>query len=219
MFLGKGIMNQHVRGQYAVSVYAGRKASKFICFDVDDGKEDTVRTIIALLCRFGIGEAYIQVSTSGNKGYHVEVFFDQLVFTADLLRLYNWIITEGGLNPQKVEFRPTHVQSIKLPLSINSKTGRKCWYLDKRTLDPIEDEKYILAIGQYPTEGLHALLQGIPVNDISTTQTKANTKPFSELIDVAASDYRLTQPGTRHNTMLALAITCHKNGMASEEIS
>lgn len=147
--LTRRVVYKHVCQSAAISIYAGSLTSKFICLDIDDGSKNTVKTAMARMEVFGIPLDMIHVSTSGGKGFHVEVFFDALVSTATLRRFYDWIVETGSLHPEKVEFRPTHKQSIKLPLSVHGKTGRICWYFDRDTLEPVEDMAYILGIKQF----------------------------------------------------------------------
>ncbi len=127
------MLTNHLRHKYAVAIYSGESASKFLCFDVDDGSADTVHTIIDRLVAFGIPQDKIYVSFSGGKGYHVELFFDRLVYTSQLYALYGMVIEQVKLNPRKVEFRPTYGNAIKLPLSIHGKTGNVCWFVEPET--------------------------------------------------------------------------------------
>lgn len=127
------VLCAHLNQRFAVGVYAGPLSSKFVCFDVDLADEDVVHRLIDGIEEFGFPRDRIYVSSSGGKGFHVEIFFSQLMYTKVLLCFYHSVIQRLGLDPKKVEFRPTHGQSIKLPLSVHHKTGNVCWYLDRET--------------------------------------------------------------------------------------
>ena len=127
------VLFNHLRRKYAIAIFAGPRASRFICFDVDDGSADTVRAIIHGLTALGFPKDRIHVSLSGGKGYHVEMFFDRLVYTNRLFTLYSMVIRQAHLDPRKVEFRPLPGNAIKLPLSIHGKTGNVCWFVDPKT--------------------------------------------------------------------------------------
>ena len=106
----------------------------------------------------GLPRDKIYVSFSGRKGYHVEVFFDRIVDGNTLFNLYCHVIRNGGLDPDKVEFRPTPSMAIKLPLSVHGSTGNICWFVDRETFNFIEDEEYILSIEQVRVDDAqHAL--------------------------------------------------------------
>ena len=99
------MLTNHLRHKYAVAIYSGESASKFLCFDVDDGSADTVHTIIDRLVAFGIPQDKIYVSFSGGKGYHVELFFDRLVYTSQLYALYGMVIEQVILDREALNKR------------------------------------------------------------------------------------------------------------------
>lgn len=94
--LTDGVIRKHLEHAYAVGIFAGEWGSKFICFDVDDGDRNTVKKIMDVLCALGFPKNRIYVSYSGGKGYHVELFFEGIVSTELLKRLYTHVVTEGG---------------------------------------------------------------------------------------------------------------------------
>lgn len=204
----------HLSRKYTVHVFCGT-GSKFVCFDVDRNDWQLVQKVIDAIADFGVPRDYVYVSTSGNKGYHVEVFFDQMVYVTDLYGFY--CRTAGTF--EGVEFRPTNRQSIKLPLSKHSKTGNICWYLDRDTGNPILSADYLFEIQQFSREeftellahchaelppresSLRELLQ-CDVSKTAVDYAKGEDIQFSVLPDWAPM---LTAPGTRHNTMVRIA--------------
>ena len=94
----------------------------------------------------------IYASLSGRKGYHVDLFFDPFVYNDVAKNIYDLVIWTAKLDPSKIEFRPTNTQAIKLPLGIHATTGRRCWYLDPVSLEPIEDIEYIYNIEKIPAD-------------------------------------------------------------------
>lgn len=150
-------ISSHLAGIYAVGIYAGEKSSKFMTFDVDDGSIQTVKDIMGVLVNLGISEEYIQVSTSGGKGYHIDLICERPIATWRFRAIYEYVCNELGLDMRKIEFRPTSSQSIKLPLGVHHKTGNRCWFLDKKTMDPIEDMGYIFGIDKIPYDTINSI--------------------------------------------------------------
>ena len=212
----------HLNGRYAICVYAGSAASKFVCFDVDDGNPDTVRTIIRILTEIGFPKERIYVSTSGGKGFHVEMFFTSLMFTCDLKNIYNYVCAIGKLNTSKVEFRPTRAQSIKLPLSIHGKTGNICWYLDQETLKPITNPEYIMEIQKIPHELAFGISHKLPRYGYihGFEQEKVAPKVLTKK-DLSAFDLNcypdLTCQGKRHDLMVHIAVYNKYLNMSREQ--
>lgn len=230
--LSNSIICKHLNRRFAVGVFAGMYSSKFICFDVDDGSKETVRKLIGLIADFGIPEEYVYVSSSGGKGYHVEVFFDALVYTEKLRIFYDCVVYTGRLNAQKVEFRPTHKQAIKLPLSVHAKTGNVCWYVNPRTFEPYESMDYVMEIKQFSADKFNELVDkcGLRKPIVTTEEddliaeqlpgapkVRELTEQERQILDGSSEYPDITQPGQRHTIMRAIAVHNRSAGMTLEE--
>ena len=210
---------QHVNRQIAIGVFAGAHASKFICFDVDLPDPSEVRRLMDAMVFYGVPRDLIYVSTSGGKGYHVEIFFDGLVYTDRLRTFFDCVVLKAESNPLKVEFRPTNGLSIKLPLSVHCKTRRVCWYLDRDTLQPIEDPAYVLQIQQMAVADFEKVLEILPPRkpfDTPENETVPTRKmKRADLAQMEGDGYPdLLEPGHRHNTMLAIGIHNRYRGLS-----
>ena len=137
------VIESHLNGYYALATFAGEKVTRFISVDIDEGGKKVVRQVMDAFAELGIPRDKIYVSTSGKKGHHVDIFFSPWIYNEKAKNLYDLMIWRTGLNPKKVEFRPTHRQAVKIPLGVHATTGRRCWYLDRDTLQPIERMDYI----------------------------------------------------------------------------
>ena len=212
---------QHVNRQIAIGVFAGAHASKFICFDVDLPDPSEVRRLMDAMVFYGVPRDLIYVSTSGGKGYHVEIFFDGLVYTDRLRTFFDCVVLKAESNPLKVEFRPTNGLSIKLPLSVHFKTGRVCWYLDRDTLQPIEDPAYVLQIQQMAVADFEKVLEILPPRkpfDMPENETVPTRKmKRADLVQMEGDGYPdLLEPGHRHNTMLSIGMYNRRRGLSQE---
>ena len=229
--LSNSTICKHLNKMLAIGVFAGEYSSKFICFDVDDGNEDTVRKIIACAKDFGVPEDYVYVSSSGGKGYHVEIFFDRLVYTEKLRIFYDWVILRGKLDPVKVEFRPTKNQAIKLPLSRHVRTGHTCWFVNRDTFEPYTYDSYICSIQQFSADTFNGLVDhcglrksfsggdeiDLGAMDPNRPKTRELTSAEKDLLNGASSYPDITEPGQRHFLMRSIAIHNRRAGMTIEE--
>ena len=202
---------RHLNEAFAVCVYAGEWSSRFICFDVDLHDEDLIHRLIDAIEAYGFPRDRIYVSTSGGKGYHVELFFDGLIYTSELRSFYNYICMQNNFDRAKVEFRPTKGQAIKLPLSRHAKTGNICWYLDRETLQPIKSKSYILEIKQISADKAKQIIFSHGGTfwddpDIEKRQNKAPKPKVFHLEEDYPDEYpELRAVGTTHNTIVAIA--------------
>lgn len=217
--LSGAILEAHIKGDYAVAVFAEKSGSKFICFDVDDGSQETVRRLQDALEVLGISRDRIYVSISGGKGYHVEVFFSDIVPDKLLRMLYQDVRTGGRVSHEKVEFRPSYGQAVKLPLGTHYKTGETAWFVDGETLEPIKKHEYIFLLRQVEAELIHDLYQGVtgmPMDD-----EDANSSPDVTGSSCGVYEKYCLKPleahGTRHNMMRAIAIRQRSKGVSKQE--
>lgn len=219
----------HLTHHFAIGVYCPSIGSKFLCFDVDLPDPSIVFKIISSLEEFGIPRDKVYVSSSGGKGYHVEIFFTDIVYGNMLRDLYDWVVAKEGLDPKKVEFRPTDKQAIKLPLSVHHKTGKICWYADTTqppSLPLIEDMGYVMKIERIDrdefekmcmekAEQMKEMEKEGAVKDIKEEKEeggggKAKNVPAASM---------MTGPGMRHSMMLQIARTLRAKNVPQEEIA
>lgn len=223
-FTDKAI-ESHLTGKYAIGTFAGEKATRYISIDIDAGGKSAVRKIVDALVEIGIPRDHIYISLSGKKGYHVDMYFLPWLYNSKAKNLYELVIWKTELDPKKVEFRPTNTLAGKMPLGYHQETGNRCWFLDQDTLQPIESEDYILK-----TEFINA-------DTILPILKKWNKKRWNELYaDMVLgeerktsgknitfnSEYyeekRLKEPGTRHRTMLEIAVDMRHCGANKHSI-
>ncbi|MDT0160311.1 TOTE conflict system archaeo-eukaryotic primase domain-containing protein [Bacillus sp. AG4(2022)] len=163
-------IKRHLEGKETIGVFSGDFLTKFICFDVDFHDRDLAKwhtyKVIDTLVDIGIPKQYIHVSTSGNKGYHVEIYFDKLIELEGCKRFFELVIKQGDIvsNDGKVEFRPSQ-QGVKIPLGRNFKNKDAftniCWYVDTITLEPITNYNHILTIEQIDTDILTNIFESM----------------------------------------------------------
>ena len=216
----------HLNHKFAVSIYAGNSCSKFICFDVDDGSKQTVTKIIDTLAMAGFDREKIYVSFSGRKGYHVEMFFDKLMYTGVLKGLYNYVCHEAGLDSHKVEFRPTYSQAIKLPLGLHPATGNVCWYVDPETFEPFKDPRYILKIQKFNCEDTYKYIRFLIGDEMFFKGTYTHyimpKKDTVSQFEFEGSDRygypMLTAQHMTHHTIVQIALRERYKGLREEDI-
>ncbi len=157
------MLKEHLYGNNTIGVFGTDEiGSKFITFDIDSSniQESKIMTyyIYNTLLELGINQECIYISFSGNKGYHIEIFFNCLFPSKLVNQFYNIVASKANeLNRDAiVEFRGTGIDlGVKLPLGINHKAEVKnaedarCWFVDiSKGLEPIKDFSYILNIQQ-----------------------------------------------------------------------
>lgn len=214
------LLLDHLHGDYAIGVFAGPKATKFICVDVDINDADIVRKVIDTLAEMGIPRDKIYVSLSGGKGYHVDVLVKPMIWNEKAKLIYDEMIEKSGLDRRKVEFRATNKQAVKLPLGIHQKTKCRCWYVDRETLEPICDLNYIyetMPVDQALVEAIADRYSQEKIANIYNEMRKHKEKKARSAIN-APPGFDITAPGTRHVMQCRYAIWLRRNGANRVEL-
>lgn len=167
--MSKWHIREHLKGKHTLGIFAANFVTNFICFDIDvhdklNAKWTTYK-LIDILINLGVPEEYIYISTSGNKGYHVDIYFKEAIFNGAVKDFYEIVMSNIDMENVKgeIELRPTK-QGLKLPLGVNfknkNKLTNKCWYVDyDKGLEPIKDVEYILKIKQIDIEIIKNIIE------------------------------------------------------------
>jgi hypothetical protein len=156
-----GDMKKHLMGVDTLGVFPFKYSCKFLIIDIDAyyslyEAREVAYSIKHVLSGY-IPTSQIHITYSGNKGYHVEVFFDDLVPISKLAKVFSIVINDiciedfPGVN---VEMRPelTGIKGmgIKLPCGVNQTNQHEknnyCYFVDEN-FEPVNNEvKYLLGI-------------------------------------------------------------------------
>lgn len=153
---------KHLNGENILGLFANDtpEYTKYICFDVDTLDTDYLHSLVKILkTKFNIKEENILVSYSGNKGYHVDLFFNRNALnyypSISLVKMFYYRVIyrvqEDLLLDNKkitspinkiIEFRPTAKQGCKLPLGKHFKTNNYCHlYQDSSLKETVNKEE------------------------------------------------------------------------------
>lgn len=110
-------IQKHLNQQMTIGVFAStNNRTKFQTIDIDvNDKELVARIYNYLLFELGFPKEAILVSRSGKKGYHIDIFYTEMILVSTTIKLHKHILNELQLNPAKVEHRPTQSVGVKLP--------------------------------------------------------------------------------------------------------
>lgn len=247
--LNDGHIAAHLQGKRTLGVFAGSTFTKFICFDVDIIDQNMAKwftlKIVDTLINIGIPEENIYISFSGSKGYHVEIFFNEPIELEKAKLFYKLILNKTDLSKlnenDKIEFRPTEGQGVKIPLGkhFNTKNKNRCWYVDfNNKLNPIRNYKYILSLKQIDKSIIENIIHSELDYDLKELENQevnrefeylnSNYKPLNiyqlNIDENLTIDYYqkleqegLKQVGSRHKSLFNLCRYYRHLGMTLEE--
>lgn len=231
------VLMNHLSCKKTIGVKLGTQGlSKFQVFDVDmkeQAREVTLEIVNLLVEYYGMDKQDIHIVYSGNKGYHVTLFYDELIQDTVLINFYNEVIEKLNLDKRKVEYRPTHNQGVKLPLSIHKKTNNFVCFCDYDIgsgqithLSKLDSYEYILSIRpislEYMKEFIFNDLELFSLNDSDSKEFESimsniiiNTQSLEdinrEIVDILSCN-RLIYAGTRNRTTFLLSMFFRSQG-------
>lgn len=231
--LNDGMIKLHLEGTNTYGIFNGNAVNKFITFDVDysdhsDARWATFKLIDVLVSQFHINRTDIHVSLSGEKGYHVDLFFSRPIPLEEARKFYAKVMQEiGELGDGDIEFRPSFTQGVKLPLGIHQVTGERCWFVDNETLETIESFEYLNDVEPMNVDIiLDSIIELTAEQEaefervVQSTDVTVNVVDMSAALKKAAGILdagRLTASNTRHSTTLLLASFYNSQGFEEAE--
>ncbi len=238
--LTDNILRDHFSGDRTVGIfYGGTGGTKFLVFDVDaegDSSAQYIRVngILSALVRAGIDPNNIHVMFSGLKGYHVQLFFEDMLPINSVVAFGRAILAQLKDYRSGVELRPESVngRGVKLPLALHLKSGVFAHYVDRYSLEPVSNSvDYFMGISPIPKERMkaaidrvlkdggtkHASIAQLPMESLEKRLERADlefadmhmpTNNSSHLRRYAESLLRegLKETGTRHHAQFILAL-------------
>ncbi|WP_339101994.1 DNA primase [Candidatus Enterococcus clewellii] len=151
--LSDGVVAKHLKHKKTIGVRLGDGGlTKFLTFDVDildvhDCRQTTLNLVDCLIDIYGISLGDIHVSISGLKGYHVDLYFDDVIREKELEAFYFEVLEYLGETTKRIERRPTTSYGVKLPMGFHRKSRVLCCYVNNQTLEPLP-YNHILSIKQ-----------------------------------------------------------------------
>lgn len=136
-YLNDGLIKGHFQQNRTIGVKLSKITglTKFLTFDVDyadnlNRAKEVAEEIIGFLnSYYSIPLENIHCHFSGNKGYHVTLFFDKQIQDRGLIPFYTEVLEELNLPSDKVEFRASSQYGVKLPLGIHQVTRKFMNYM------------------------------------------------------------------------------------------
>lgn len=145
---------KHLRGSATYGVFATNK-TKFMLFDFDFANDfESCKwhyyKVYQALIESGVPDEFIYTTNSGMKGLHITLFFDQAINVADAQSFYErvLILAELAHMSEKIEFRPTTSQGVKLPLGVHTKTKKRIHFVENMNVDCVLPPTTILNVNK-----------------------------------------------------------------------
>ena len=157
--LTDGVLLDHLKGNKTIGLYGSPDSrAKWLCIDIDNLDELAVREVENHIRRFNI--PYL-TEFSGNKGYHVWIFFDRFYPNRIARALASAFAFNNEVFPKQNYIGEGKLGNlVKAPLGKHQVTGNWCLFLDK-DLRPEKDQYGVLA-GIQPIDPITIIRKSMP---------------------------------------------------------
>ncbi|QOS80164.1 hypothetical protein JNUCC31_04280 [Paenibacillus sp. JNUCC31] len=233
---------KHLEGIMTVGTFS-KFFSKFMTFDVDfhdayQAKWVTYK-ISYVLYNLGINEHYI--SFSGNKGYHIDIFFEDLISIEQAKKFFDFVINYAELTNifdagNKVEFRVTDKLGVKLPLGKHQFSGNYCGFCKVedglKVMTETGSHEYLFTIKKIQRKQVLDILDMEDEIDFDSDTIIKTEKAISSYVapenHTQSEDYSISRAidllqnglkvqGSRHNSILLIGMYLKYSGLEEEE--
>ena len=176
--LTDGEIKKHLKGEILLGVYFQPKITRILCFDLDTKEKSLLSYLVHVLYDLGFGEHNIVITFSGNKGYHVDVLFNEPIFRNVAQGIYDYVKKRTGI--KQLECRGgTDDRGYKLPMGITFINGENvyCYPCTERG-DQIPEELELEYIK--PKEGISGPALAKICKEAGIPYIKKNKKGIDE---------------------------------------
>lgn len=218
-------ITEHLRRKKTIGVCMPGNYSKFITFDIDKLDIDMLERVVNSIACY-VPKEDIHSSFSGKKGYHIEIFFKDLVPKYIIDKFYHIILADTGYKENEVECRGNNNQAIKLPLGINfaNKDGinNYCYYCNEYGVTVKDSLEYIQSIEAIDSKSIYEAveinytpnyLKSNEIIDMEDLKQSVKDLPIYNLTinDKVESVEKLIKEGisiegTRHQSLYKIAV-------------
>lgn len=226
--LTDSVLIQHIKRKKTIGVFGNPNNAKFLCFDIDEGEqsERIAKAIVSKIQELGVGCQFVHRVFSGSKGYHIYIFFNTMPYMSELKTFYSYVLQQCGFEDIKCDMRPTNTLGVKLPLSINKKSNKICWFVDenfKTIYDP--QYKHFLSIQKLDTEYFRTIISDIKKENKVKSEHKSKVMTFYNTISnkytredaMRIEQVGLTSCGTRNETCIIVAKLYNTQGYSKSD--
>lgn len=209
-------LEQHLEGEFTIGTFS-KFFSKFITFDVDFHDPEMAKWITYKVADTldNLGIEFYYISYSGSKGYHIDLFFEDLIQVDYAKKFFDYVILQSDVLQHsdlgnKVEFRVTEKQGVKLPLGYHQKTGNYCGFCKVETglkvIGKKRSQEYLFSIKKMKHKAIMDII-GIE------SKTKHDKKLLIKTEDAISQHKPLENYEPNENYSIDLAIKMLQDGL------
>lgn len=123
--LCKKQLQQHIKLKETIGIFFPAIGTKLIGLDLDINDVEALNKIYNTLSVY-LDDTSFLITSSGGKGFHIDIFLENILSRDIVIKFYELILDETGLNNKELELRGANEQGWKLPFGMNHKKKNYC---------------------------------------------------------------------------------------------
>lgn len=123
--LCKKQLQQHLKLKETIGIFFPSVGTKLIGLDLDINDTEALNKIYNTLVTYIEPTSFLMTS-SGGKGFHVDIYLEKILSRDIVIKFYELILDETGLNSKQLELRGANEQGWKLPFGMHHKKKAYC---------------------------------------------------------------------------------------------
>lgn len=185
MKLVKRQLQQHLRQEETIGIFFPTIGTKIIGLDLDINDIEALNSIYSSLVSY-INPTSILITSSGGKGFHIDVFLNKILSRDIVIKFYELILEETGLIHKQLELRGASEQGWKLPFGMHHKKKAYCGATNEFgvgiSINQLED--HILSRTK---EDINSIIDAVLISNESNGIEK-DIKVSPEVIEILTDD-------------------------------
>lgn len=125
LVLCKKQLQKHLRLQETIGIFFPMIGTKIIGLDLDINDVTALERIYDVLVTY-LKPTDFLMSSSGGKGFHIDIFLENILNRDIVIKFYELVLSETGLKPKQLELRGASEQGYKLPFGMHHKKKHHC---------------------------------------------------------------------------------------------
>ena len=213
-----GILQKHLLGNTTIGVYYLDKEGfvKWICWDFDGDIKEQGKKAVELFKKLEAEGMHPLIEFSGRKGWHVWIFIERI--EVRYAYAYGRKMAEGfdcEVFPKQKEDDREFGNLVKIPLGVHKVSGKRSYFLDPKTLEPLNSEGSLKLLENWPIDTIPKIEIVEPVY-VPTVLENLVKKPIPKETEMLVKNG--VGEGDRNATRYAIFNKLKYRGWSDDEI-
>lgn len=160
--LCKKQLQNHIKLNETIGIFFPSIGTKLIGLDLDINDVEALNKIYNTINVY-LDDTSFLITSSGGKGFHIDIFLESILARDIVIKFYELILNETGLNNKELELRGANEQGWKLPFGMNHKKKNYCGVVNEFGIPVSEDYLERIILSRTKTS-INTIIEAVLIN-------------------------------------------------------